>query len=78
MIVGWRIIRLFLVAALLLLVARRLFAGTGDFEATFRICAYATAPVVLLYVISWLLIELRISWFSRNFTSISVLSERQK
>jgi hypothetical protein len=50
MIVGWGIIRLFLGAVLLLLIARRLFAGTGDFEATFRICAYATAPVVLLWI----------------------------
>jgi hypothetical protein len=46
----WGVVRLFLGAALLLLVARQLFEGRGDFEATFRACAYAAAPVVLLWV----------------------------
>jgi hypothetical protein len=44
------IVRLFIGAALLLLIAWKLFDGKGDFEATFRACAYATAPVVLLWV----------------------------
>jgi len=44
------VVRLFISAALLLLIAWRLFEGKGDFEATFRACAYATAPVVLLWV----------------------------
>jgi len=50
MLVVWGIVRLFIGAAILLLIARKLFDGKGDFEATFRICAYAAAPVVLLWV----------------------------
>lgn len=46
----WGIVRLFISAALLQLIARKLFDGQGDFEATFRACAYAGAPVVLLWV----------------------------
>ena len=46
----WGTVRLFIGAAILSLVARKLFEGEGDFEATFRACAYATAPVVLLWV----------------------------
>jgi hypothetical protein len=44
------IVRLFIGAALLLLIAHRLFEGKGDYEATFRTCAYAAAPVVFLWV----------------------------
>lgn len=44
------VVRLFIGAALLSLIARTLFEGRGDFEATFRVCAYATAPVVLLWL----------------------------
>jgi hypothetical protein len=44
------VVRLFIGAALLLLIAWKLFEGKGDFEATFRVCAYAAAPVVLLWV----------------------------
>ncbi|HEV8718162.1 MAG TPA: YIP1 family protein [Candidatus Binatia bacterium] len=44
------VVRLFIGAALLLLIAHRLFEGKGDFEATFRACAYAAAPVVFLWV----------------------------
>ena len=50
MVLIWGIVRLFLGAAFLLLVAWKIFAGEGDFEATFRVCAYATAPVVLLWI----------------------------
>jgi hypothetical protein len=46
----WGIVRLFISVALLQLIARKLFDGQGDFEATFRACAYAGAPVVLLWV----------------------------
>jgi hypothetical protein len=46
----WGVVRLFVGAALLLLVARRLFEGKGGFETTFRATTYATAPVVLLWV----------------------------
>jgi len=44
------VVRLFISAALLQLIARKLFEGKGDFEATFHACAYAAAPVVLLWV----------------------------
>lgn len=44
------VVRLFLGAALLLLIAGKLFEGRGDYEASFRALAYATAPVVLLWV----------------------------
>ena len=44
------VVRLFNSAALLLLIAQKLFEGKGDFEATFHACAYAAAPVVLLWV----------------------------
>jgi len=44
------VVRLFIGAALLSLIARTLFEGRGDFEATFRVCAYATAPGVLLWL----------------------------
>ena len=44
------VVRLFIGAALLLLIAWKLFEGKGDFEATFRAGAYAAAPVVLLWV----------------------------
>jgi hypothetical protein len=46
----WGIVRLFIGAAILSLVARKLFDGKGDFEATFRVCAYAVAPAVVLWV----------------------------
>jgi hypothetical protein len=46
----WGIVRLFIGAAILSLVARKLFDGKGDFETTFRVCAYAAAPVTLLWV----------------------------
>jgi len=44
------VVRLFISAALLLLIAQKLFDGKGDFEAAFRACAYATPPMVLLWV----------------------------
>ncbi|MBI3303634.1 MAG: YIP1 family protein [Deltaproteobacteria bacterium] len=50
LVVFWGVVRLFIGAALLLLVARRLFEGNGDFEATFRVCAYAAAPGTLLWM----------------------------
>lgn len=46
----WGLIGLALGAALVLLVARELFGGTGDYEATFRGIAYATAPALLIGV----------------------------
>ena len=40
--------RLFLGAAIITLVAENLFEGRGDYEATFRVLAYATAIAVVI------------------------------
>jgi hypothetical protein len=42
------LVRLFVGAALLTLVARQLFEGQGDYEASFRVLAYSTAVVVFV------------------------------
>ena len=42
------IVRLFVGSAIVLVVAQNLFDGRGDYEATFRALAYATAPAVLM------------------------------
>jgi hypothetical protein len=44
------IVRAFAGALVLMLVARQIFRGTGDYEATFRALAYASAPVALLWI----------------------------
>jgi hypothetical protein len=44
------VIRSFVGAAVLLLIARQLFGGAGDFEATYRVAAYASAPAALLWI----------------------------
>jgi hypothetical protein len=44
------VLRLFIEAGLLLLISRHVFEGTGNYEATFRAVAYATAPVVFQWV----------------------------
>jgi hypothetical protein len=48
--VFWGTVRSFLYAAIFLLVARNVFAGTGDYEANYRVVAYATAPMALMWV----------------------------
>ena len=55
----WQLIAAFLLAALLVLVAQNLFEGRGGFEPTFRVVAYAWAPLVVAWmpivgVIAWL------------------------
>lgn len=40
----------FLYAAAFAIVAKQVFAGTGDFEATYRVVAYGSAPVALLWI----------------------------
>lgn len=42
--------RSFVYAAVLTVVARQLFAGVGDFEANYRVVAYASAPFVLYWI----------------------------
>jgi hypothetical protein len=44
------VIRSFIYAAIFLVIARQLFAGTGDYEATYRVIAYASAPFALFWV----------------------------
>jgi len=44
------IVRAFVLAAVLTLVAQHLFDGPAGFEPTFRAVAYASAPVVLFWV----------------------------
>lgn len=48
--VFWGTVRSFLYAAIFLLVARNVFAGTGDFEAHYRVVAYASAPLALMWL----------------------------
>jgi hypothetical protein len=43
-------LRSFVYAAVFLVVARQIFAGTGDYEGTYRVVAYASAPLALLWI----------------------------
>lgn len=44
------VMRAFVGAAVLTLIARQIFSGTGNYEATFRVVAYAAAPLALLWI----------------------------
>jgi hypothetical protein len=44
------LVRAFRGALVLMVVARQVFRGTGDYEATFRAIAYGSAPVVLIWL----------------------------
>ena len=44
------LVRAFVGALVLMLIARQMFGGVGDYEATFRGVAYASAPVALLWI----------------------------
>ncbi len=46
----WAIVKAAIGAAIILLATRSLFGGQADYEATFRACAYAAAPVVFLWI----------------------------
>ena len=48
--VFWGAVRSFLYAAIFMVVARNVFGGTGDYEATYRVIAYATAPMALMWL----------------------------
>jgi hypothetical protein len=48
--VFWGTLRSFLYAGVFLLVARQIFSGTADYEATYRVIAYATAPMALMFL----------------------------
>src|SRR5437867_7410036 len=49
-IILWQVLGAFVSAALFVLIAQHLFGGRAGFEPTFRVVAYAAAPMVL----SWL------------------------
>src|SRR5436190_1765502 len=40
--------RSFLYAAVFMVIARHIFSGNGDYEAHYRVVAYATAPMALM------------------------------
>ena len=44
------LLKTFAGAAILMVIARQIFGGVGDYEATFRAIAYAAAPVALFWV----------------------------
>ncbi len=44
------ILRAFVGAFVLMVIARQIFRGTGDYEATFRVLAYSSAPIALLWL----------------------------
>jgi hypothetical protein len=44
------LVRAFVGSLVLMLIARQMFGGVGDYEATFRGVAYASAPVALLWI----------------------------
>ena len=44
------VLRSFVYAAIFMLIARQLFAGSGDYEATYRVVAYGSAPAALLWL----------------------------
>ena len=46
----WQLVAAFLMAALFVLIAQNLFGGRAGFEPTFRVVAYATAPLVFSWV----------------------------
>ncbi len=48
--VFWGAVRSFLYAAIFMVVARHVFSGTADYEATYRVIAYATAPMALMWL----------------------------
>jgi hypothetical protein len=48
--VFWGTVRSFLYALVFLLVARHVFAGSADYEANYRVVAYATAPMVFMWI----------------------------
>lgn len=59
-------LRSFAYAAFFVLVARQIFSGTGDYEATYRVVAYASAPVAL----AWLPLVGGLAWIYMIFLLI--------
>jgi hypothetical protein len=48
--VFWGTARSFLYAVVFMLIARQVFSGIADYEAHYRVVAYATAPMALMWV----------------------------
>ncbi len=46
----WQLVAAFVMAAFIVLIAQNLFAGRAGFEPTFRVVAYAWAPLVIAFV----------------------------
>lgn len=46
----WAIVKVAIGAAIIRLAAHSLFDGQADYEATFRVCSYAAAPIVFLWI----------------------------
>lgn len=44
------LVRSFVGAAVLMVIARQIFGGAGDYEATYRAVAYGSAPVALVWI----------------------------
>jgi hypothetical protein len=59
----WVVVAGFVSAAALTLVAQHLFAGRAGFEPTFRVVAYASAPVVLYWVPRLWVLALLYVWY---------------
>jgi len=48
--VFWGTVRSFLYAVVFMLIARQVFSGIADYEAHYRVVAYASAPMALMWV----------------------------
>jgi len=64
----------FVLAALLVLIAQHLFDGKGGFEPTFRVVAYAAAPLVVF----WLPVVGRIAWLYGAYLMLRGLERVQR
>ncbi len=48
--VFWGTLRSFLYAAVFMLISQHIFSGAADYEANYRVVAYATAPMALMWL----------------------------
>jgi len=60
------LLRSFVYAAFFAVIARQIFSGTGDYEASYRVVAYASAPLVL----AWLPLVGGLAWIYMVFLLI--------
>jgi hypothetical protein len=66
-------LRSFVYAACFMIIARQIFAGTGDYEGTYRVVAYASAPMAL----AWLPLIGGLAWIYMIFLVIIGLERVQ-